>query len=699
MYYAEVNAKDNKRNLISVWKGYNHNPIIGLGELYDTKNLSLDRYPLLSARKKRAVELSLYNEEYMKLTPTVKATYHGEITEVNATYTYSFEVAEKNEFTLKYNVDKSIIKTTSLLVRYLNGEELIDSVTKINVEGFEGLTPDNTTKVDVQLLVWPIDKENFKEEDLDKYVTGTEVTIRVQDVRGILIKDSKLAYFIRTVLYYDGQTFDFDEFVDEKDHTSKQQLINFGVNILIFPLGLFYNTLTGAYGSLEEKVEVENTEVTYSICTVDGEGIDAIVSDEEPTSPTDGQYWLDTRVESKGLYRWAKATAMWTAVATTYMSIKIPGVEMPFNEGDAVFMNTPIEDINNGSVIRKVGEDYIVVTGLIEEEIKSSEPLTIMRKLPKLDFVCVSLNRVWGCYKGDGVNEIYASKLGDASNFYVYDGLASDSYALSLGDDGDFTGCISYRGYPYFFKENVVYQVYGSYPATYQLNTYECRGVQKGSHNSLAVVGEYLMYKAVNAVCVFDGYSPTIVSDYLGYANYSKAAAGAAGNKYYISMHNDTEGIYELFVYDIEKAMWIKEDNLKIEQFAFNKSSQLYGHNSLTVYGFEMAVDTLKQFNTIEEYVDWEACTGIFGLDQPDMLYPCKFALRADMPVEANVDVLISYDDAPFEILKTVRVSPSSQLVKFTTKRCDHFRVKFTGRGDVKIYSLAYSYDTGSDEE
>ena len=41
--------------MTSAWRGYNHNEIIGDGEMYDMQNLSGDNYPVLSLRQKRGI--------------------------------------------------------------------------------------------------------------------------------------------------------------------------------------------------------------------------------------------------------------------------------------------------------------------------------------------------------------------------------------------------------------------------------------------------------------------------------------------------------------------------------------------------------------------------------------------------------------------------------------------------------------------
>ena len=46
-YYPELSELKRDREMIDVFKGYNHNLRIGEGEFYDMTNLSSDNYPLL----------------------------------------------------------------------------------------------------------------------------------------------------------------------------------------------------------------------------------------------------------------------------------------------------------------------------------------------------------------------------------------------------------------------------------------------------------------------------------------------------------------------------------------------------------------------------------------------------------------------------------------------------------------------------
>ena len=67
-------------------------------------------------------------------------------------------------------------------------------------------------------------------------------------------------------------------------------------------------------------------------------------------------------------------------------------------------------------------------------------------------------------------------------------------------------------------------------------------------------------------MCAYDGSLPVEISAALGEVHYSEAVAGGHGNLYYISM-KDNLNAYHLFVYDVAKGMWHKEDNRQVDQF------------------------------------------------------------------------------------------------------------------------------------
>lgn len=97
------------------------------------------------------------------------------------------------------------------------------------------------------------------------------------------------------------------------------------------------------------------------------------------------------------------------------------------------------------------------------------------------------------------------SKLGDPFNWNVFEGLETDSYAVDTGSAGDFTGCVSFLGYPVFFKEDHIYKVYGSIPSNFEVMGSATLGVAKGCGGSLAIAGERLLYLSNSGVMIYSG--------------------------------------------------------------------------------------------------------------------------------------------------------------------------------------------------
>ena len=313
-----------------------------------------------------------------------------------------------------------------------------------------------------------------------------------------------------------------------------------------------------------------------------------------------------------------------------------------------------------------------------------------------MDFVIESNNRLWGCRYGlqDGnvVNELYACKLGDFKNWNCFMGISTDSYSVSLGTDGQFTGAITYLGYPTFFKENCCHVVYGNYPAQYQVQDTALRGVQKGSEKSLAMVNEVLYYKSRTGICAYNGALPTEISAAFGEKSYSNAVACAYKNKYYVTMLDKSTNTNVFFVYDVEKGLWHKEDDLKTECFCA-VDDEVY-------YLSDGSIRTLFGSGTTDtEKIDWFAETGVIGCYSPDKKYVSRMSIRLSMNVGTRLYVFVEYDSSG--AWEQIGVVTTHNLNTFTLpikpRRCDHLRLKLVGTGEAKIYSISKTLEQGSD--
>ena len=533
---------------------------------------------------------------------------------------------------------------------------------------------------------------------------------------GLIAKDA--------LCYVDGSEFVMNEYRFEMGLSDgPKQLVSMGASVVILPDKKWFNTQKMTHGDIEAHITTSGN-VTFELCKMDGAKYEnAKIQADEPESPNNMDLWIDTSTTPHTLKQYSSSSAMWTQIATTYVKITCAGSNIgeTFKQYDGVTISgitsEALKNLNSTTTIWSCEKDSIVVTGILDMTASQDTPICISRWMPNVDFLVESNNRLWGCFYGmregkgqymgkrynpetketedvygeEAVNEIYACKLGDYTNWNSFMSLATDSYAVSLGTDGQFTGAITHLGYPCFFKENVLHKIYGDYPASYRVQDTACRGVQKGCERSLAIVNEVLFYKARSGVCAYDGSLPEEVSFQFGNERYGAAVGGSHGNKYYISMA-DTVGKYHLFAYDTSNGMWHKEDNLHAECFC-SCDEEMYAiadGKIITLFG-SGTKDT--------DEVEWMAETGEIGLSSPDMKYISRMNVRMSLAIGATVDFYIQYDQSgEWEHICTMTgTSLRSFSVPIRPKRCDHMRMKIVGKGEAKIYSITKTIEQGSE--
>ena len=526
---------------------------------------------------------------------------------------------------------------------------------------------------------------------------GTYVTAGAP--QGMIAKDA--------LCYVDGTKFVINEHPIEMGlNDEPKQLISMGAYVIIMPDKKYINTLDYTDKGDIEAEFVTTDDVTFSICKIDGADYENI-ADTKPEDPKNMDLWIDTSSTPHSLKQYSETSATWVTVPTTYIKISSPGIGTAFKQYDGVTISgikaEELQSLNATMVLWKCNaeEDYIVVVGMLDAvktQTVAEGAITVSRKMPNMDFITESENRLWGCrygtaLNGEVVNEIYACKLGDFKNWNCFMGLSTDSYVASCGTDGQFTGAIAHLGYPLFFKENCVHKVYGNYPANFQIQTTTCRGVQKGCSESLAIVNEILYYKSRNAVCAYDGSLPIEMSSVLGETAYSDAVACSHGNKYYISM-KDTSGEYTLFVYDTSKRLWHKEDNLAVKKFCSCRNELYYIPQDST------DIKTMFGSGTVDaEPIKWMAESGVLGLFTPDKKYISRLNIRMSLEVGTKVIVYVQYDSSGMWEIASQMIATSirSFSISIRPRRCDHFRIKIEGEGNGKIYSISKTLEQGSD--
>lgn len=525
----------------------------------------------------------------------------------------------------------------------------------------------------------------------------------------ILIRGEKIFY---NMIEVQGVTVSADPGMLPK------KIVSMGAYVCIWPDKVYFNTIdTTDYGHMNAETELDGDDVTCIMCRGDGTNYDYNTiarGPTEPNAPANGQLWLDTSGANHVLKQYDGGTSSWIEVATTYVKIQGEGIGDKFRDYDAVnitglaadsedvTVQTQTIDLNGSKIIYHAGGNYIIIAGLLSQavDIISTATVRVERPIPDLDYVCESNNRLWGCKygieNGAVVNEIRASKLGDFKNWSCFMGLSTDSYTASVGSDGPFTGAVTQRSYPIFFKEDCIHRISGQTPATFSINTTVCRGIQDGSWRSAVVVNEMILYKSRSDVMMYDGSSvPSSISEQLGDILYSDARAGAVDGKYYISM-KDKNNNWVLMVYDAKNSAWYKEDDfhalgfgtVEDELFAIDED-----HNTL--------VSMLGSVGTAEDTknIEWEAVFGMFGMDYLGTKYLSRFNLRMQMDEQSEAQLSIQYDHSGHweDFGKIYGRNVRTFLVPVIPRRCDHLQVKISGKGRCRIYSIGRVMEVGGD--
>ncbi len=361
-----------------------------------------------------------------------------------------------------------------------------------------------------------------------------------------------------------------------------------------------------------------------------------------------------------------------------------------FNAGDAVTISGAADPENNITIIiREIEGDELRFYENSFTVNSTAASITVSRTVPDLDWICTNENRVWGC-KGD---TICCSKLGDPRNWYVFDGLSTDAWSWNTGTAGAFTGCISFLGYPCFFKERQIFKVYGDKPTNFEPMGAPDLGVMEGCGHSLAIANETLFYLSRVGPMAYSGGVPRPIGERLGGRFYA-GVGGSSGLKYYLSMKDFTTRQPRLYVYDALRQLWHIEDGTEAMAFAPGAAGSV---ECLTAGGALWTTDT-GAAGTAEGTVSWSAEFADFTVQSPNKKWIGKLLLRLELPAGSTVSLFIRYDGAGDwqSVAALTGTGKSSRYLPVIPRRCDHFRLKLTGSGPCVLHSLTTETREGS---
>lgn len=372
----------------------------------------------------------------------------------------------------------------------------------------------------------------------------------------------------------------------------------------------------------------------------------------------------------------------------------IPVTGNPFKEDDAISIvgtataggHSYTVNISTTVMVAETNSISIASESFIEligEGVQSATltTATIKREVPKdLSYVIEWNNRLWGVSNED--NAVYACKLGDPTNWHYYQGTSIDSFYAQQGTDEVWTGSAAYSAHLIFFKQNSMCKIYGTSPSSYQVVNAKVFGCEEGSSKSIVVLNDVVFYKSTLGIMAYEGGTPYSIGEKLN-TKFKNVVSGTDGIKYYASVELE-DGSHEVFVLDVEKALWHKEDDK-----AFRDTCTLDGR----MYFIDADDDTVYVTNpetpTESRLMKWSAVFGPFDEYVEDRKIYSRLSLRFLAKPKAIVKVFIKMDQGEWETVgEYAYTETGGETIPIVPRRCDRYSIRIDGMGECEIKSL-----------
>lgn len=506
-------------------------------------------------------------------------------------------------------------------------------------------------------------------------------------------------------------------FIDLGLTDGRKQLIPFGVYIIVMPDRVYVNTTDpDDHGVITKSADFLAHDggnwVRINICDAKGHFLSAAVASEE--APDTESLWLQPStmtLRRRNEDKWVEEE-YFTAISFG-AGEPIHPPRGTIEDGDTVRFTVTggdgwdadeLNGLSGGNIKIKAyypGQNLAVVEHRIGFTYRyfGADSISFDSPMPIMDFVFEHDNRLWGCRYGvnvDGefVNEIYASKQGDFKSWSAFEGISTDSYVMSCGTDGPWTGAMEVGGYPTFWKERYLHKVYGDYPAQYSCSPAEVNGVAPGEAASMAIVDGVLYYSGVFGVCRYDGSLPTEISEAFGGEKFSGGVAGVLGKKYYCSFRG------ALMCYDTEKRIWHRESPIDATAMCYGSGELHYIKADGDAVGLICNGNTDDNDPGLEQPVKWFFETGIIGSESYQQKRLQRIDLRMALGIGTRVRIMAEYDSGG--VWEPIAAQLTGMALKTFTvplrpKRCDHLRLRLEGEGEMRLMKITYITEKGSD--
>ena len=498
----------------------------------------------------------------------------------------------------------------------------------------------------------------------------------------------------------------------------RKNLAVLGDKIAVFPDKIFYDTKTGTTGDLQGECKSrEGVTVTFSKNSIK---VPAVYNEEtlvveKLTFPKDSELFTYSSVTCQNaeytfsgfklmkvqelvpdvifrekceknqyrrvmsIYEDEKSEAYVVDNELVSVSNSIKNLFSELKSGDVVEISGCKKCTSNNKtaqIVTASATELQFSDGIFTES-EETEVITIKRKIPDFSCVCSYENRLWGC---EG-NTIYASALGDMTNFFIYNNLSTDSFSVMSNSAGDFTACVPFGNCCLFFKENGCYKLYGNRPSNFQLTESYGGGVLATDSKSIVSIAGRIIYKGNGGIYTFYGGVPQCISQKLTGITMENAVSGSDTKRFYITA--DTESGREEFVWDMERNLWSKSGVKDAIGYYFHGGNLYRLHSQGVEKLLEEADDNTK----------WNITLCPFDEDYHKTKNYTRLYISVHLYKNAYINTQISCDDGPWRDVSTCYADEKKYLnIPCVIKSCHSVKIRLSGKGKCLLESVTREF-------
>lgn len=325
----------------------------------------------------------------------------------------------------------------------------------------------------------------------------------------------------------------------------------------------------------------------------------------------------------------------------------------------------------------------------------SDENGNLTNAVPDIKYATVHLSRVFGV--DDSM--VYASAFNDYTNWTVdtadeyneanawYTASQSNSKA-----DGVFTGITTFQNHVVCFKKDFMHEIYNT-KNPFRIQDIYAEGTI--DIRSVCDVDGQLIFCSNDAVKVYTGGNPRIISYNLGIDNIYSAVAGTDGRRYYLSIRHtsdENEKASSIYVYDTYCNAWSKRTIPALSGQEGQEKPSVIGYANVK-FGMFCLCDNgyIYKLDSGVPCDEWSFETDLMTTGSCDIKHVDKLSLACDA-LELDATMMIEIIDSQEN---STTVWEEADLhgyfvarVKIRKFISDAFKIRVSGTGKVCIRSM-----------